>query len=73
MNRRIDFWKMIWDNKTNIIVSLYADENISSDVYNYWPLSDQSIDCGDFTVCLLDEYFECEYIYRDCLLRSTQV
>jgi len=70
MSTRIDFWQMIWNNKTNIIVALYADEKIESD---YWPLLNQIIDCGNFNVYLIDEYFQCEYIYRDCLLRSTKV
>jgi protein tyrosine phosphatase len=76
MNTRIDFWQMIWNNNTTIIVSLYADEKLqvnSSDLPDYWPLSNEIIDCENFNVCLVDEYFECEYIYRDCLLRSTKV
>jgi protein tyrosine phosphatase len=70
MNTRIEFWQMIWNNQTTIIVSLYADENLSSD---YWPLSNQIIDCGNISVYLIDEHFEYEYIYRDCLIRSTKV
>ncbi len=31
------------------------------------------MDCGSFSVCLIDERFECEYIYRDFLLQSTEV
>ena len=31
------------------------------------------MDCGSFSVCLIDEHFECEYIYRDFLLQSTEV
>jgi hypothetical protein len=31
------------------------------------------MDCGNFSVCLIDERFECEYIYRDFLLQSTEV
>jgi len=30
------------------------------------------MDCGSFSVCLIDERFECEYIYRDFLLQSTE-
>lgn len=31
------------------------------------------MDCGSFSVCLIDEHFESEYIYRDFLLQSTEV
>jgi protein tyrosine phosphatase len=73
MSTRNDFWQMIWNNRTTVIVSLYADENLSSDIFNYWPLLNQIIDCENIHVCLIDEHFECEYIYRDCLIRSTKV
>ncbi len=69
MNMRIDFWQMIWDNKTNTIVALYGDEESS----DYWPLLNQIMDYGNFNVCLIEEHFECEYIVRDCLLRSNEV
>ena len=43
------------------------------DVPDFWPLPNQIMDCGNFSVCLIDERFECEYIYRDFLLQSTEV
>lgn len=61
---------MIWNNQTDIIISLYGDENLSSDIY---PLIDQIIDCENIHVYLIDEYFEYEYIYRNCLIRSIKV
>ncbi len=73
MNKRNDFWQMIWNNQTTVIVALYADENLSPDIFNYWPLSDEIIDCGYIHICLIDEHFEGDYIYRDCLIRSTKV
>ena len=39
---------------------------------DFWPLPNQIMDCGSFSVCLIDERFECEYIYRDFLLQSTE-
>lgn len=38
---------------------------------DFWPLSNQLIDCGNFHVHLIDEQFECEYIYRNFLLKSS--
>ncbi len=70
INTKIDFWKMIWNNQTDIIISLYGDENLSSDIY---PLIDQIIDCENIHVYLIDECFEYEYIYRNCLIRSIKV
>jgi hypothetical protein len=90
MNTITDFWQMIWNTNTGIIVSLYADEKsqveifdnriktnfvffLKPDVPDFWPLPNQIMDCGSFSVCLIDERFECEYIYRDFLLQSTEV
>ena len=70
---RNDFWQTIWSNRTTIIVAVYTDENLSSDVFNYWPLPHEMIDCGNIHVDFVDEHFECDYIYRDCLIRSTKV
>ena len=70
LNTINDFWQMIWDHNVHIIVSLYADEK--SDVPDFWPLLNQIIDCESFTVCLMNEYFEYDYIYRDVSLRSTE-
>ncbi|CAF3684143.1 unnamed protein product [Rotaria sordida] len=72
MNTITDFWQMIWNTNTSIIVSLYADEKSQPDVPDFWPLPNQIMDCGSFSVCLIDERFECEYIYRDFLLQSTE-
>ncbi|CAF1307408.1 unnamed protein product [Adineta steineri] len=72
MNTITDFWQMIWSTNTSIIVSLYADEKSQPDVPDFWPLPSQLMDCGSFSVCLIDERFECEYIYRDFLLQSTE-
>ncbi|UJR31355.1 hypothetical protein I4U23_018851 [Adineta vaga] len=72
MNTITDFWQMIWNTNTSIIVSLYADEKSQPDVPDFWPLPSQVMDCGSFSVCLIDERFECEYIYRDFLLQSTE-
>lgn len=72
-DQRENFWTLIWHNRSDTIVSLYGDENIDSDVYDYWPLSNEIIDCEKFSVRLVDEHFECDYIYRDCLLQSNEV
>ncbi|CAF0933103.1 unnamed protein product [Rotaria sordida] len=72
MNTIIDFWQMIWNTNANIIVSLYGDEKSQSDVPDFWPLANQIMNCGSFIVCLTNEYFEYEYIYRDFLLRSVE-
>lgn len=43
-------------------------------VFDYCPLTNEILDCGnDIHVCLLDEHFQCEYIYRDCLVESIEV
>ncbi|CAF0998359.1 unnamed protein product [Adineta steineri] len=70
-NTRNDFWQMIWNVNATIIVSLYGDEVSQPDVFDFWPLPNQIIDCGNFHVYLIDEQFECEYIYRDFILKST--
>ncbi|CAF2523110.1 unnamed protein product [Rotaria sp. Silwood2] len=72
MNTMVDFWQMIWNTHANIILSLYADEKLQSDVPDFWPLVSQIIDCGSFIVCLTNEHFEYEYIYRDFSLRSIE-
>lgn len=72
-DQRKDFWRMIWNAQSGIIVGLYADENLDSDVYDYWPLENEILHCGDFTVKLIDEHFESEYVHRDCLIQSTEV
>ncbi|CAF3333766.1 unnamed protein product [Rotaria socialis] len=72
MNTITDFWQMIWNTNASIIVSLYADEKSQADVPDFWPLPNQIMDCGSFSVSLIDERFECEYIHRDFLLQSTE-
>ncbi|CAF3467601.1 unnamed protein product [Rotaria sp. Silwood1] len=72
MNTIVDFWQMIWNTNATIIVSLYADEKLQFDVPDFWPLVNQIMNCGDFIVCLTNEHFEYEYIYRDFSLQSIQ-
>ncbi|CAF0915091.1 unnamed protein product [Didymodactylos carnosus] len=73
INTLTDFWQMIWDTNCSLIVSLYGDEKTQPDVPSYWPIPNQIMDCGSFSVCLIDETFECDYVYRDFLLQSTEV
>ena len=74
IHTKIDFWRMIWSAQIEIIVALYADENIATGgVFDYWPGPNQMIDCGDIHVCFMDERFQCEYVYRDCLIRSAEI
>jgi len=35
MNTVTDFWQMIWNTNTSIIVSLYADEKSQVKILNY--------------------------------------
>ncbi|CAF0736152.1 unnamed protein product [Didymodactylos carnosus] len=72
VNTIMDFWQMIWDTNSSLIVSLYGDEKTQPDVMSYWPILNQIMDCGNFSVCLVDETFECDYVYRDFVLQSTE-
>lgn len=65
---------MNFGKKVNVIyIYICFCELFQPDVPDFWPLPNQIMDCGSFSVCLIDERFECEYIYRDFLLQSTEV
>ncbi|XP_062848461.1 receptor-type tyrosine-protein phosphatase zeta isoform X2 [Trichomycterus rosablanca] len=74
-----DFWRMIWDHNTQVIVSLPDTNSQTEDSEQlvFWPRRDQSISCKMFTVSLKREEHVCLsneeiLIVQDYILEATQ-
>ncbi|XP_070557951.1 receptor-type tyrosine-protein phosphatase alpha-like isoform X2 [Ptychodera flava] len=70
----VDFWRMIWDQNSETIVSLTSMESMEDgDLVTYWPTVDNlNFDCSNFTVTLKTEEHHLNMITRDFLLQSSQ-
>ena len=59
---------MVWDNNSNQIVVLNADDTENCDVY--WLPLGETMKCDSFTVVLREENFDMDFVLRDFLLQS---
>ncbi len=65
---KCSFWQMVWDNNSNQIVVLNAEDTESCQVY--WLPMGECMECESFTVMLREENFDINYVVRDFLLQS---
>ncbi|XP_053378401.1 tyrosine-protein phosphatase 99A-like isoform X2 [Mercenaria mercenaria] len=65
-----DFWRMVWDQNTSVIVQL---SDVDDDEFkSFWPEKDSPIDIGCFKLTYREDDDEKKYRIREFLLQSNQ-
>jgi receptor-type tyrosine-protein phosphatase gamma len=63
-----NFWQMVWDNNSSVIVVLNSDDTESCELY--WQPLGEVMKCESFSVVLREENFDMDFVLRDFLLQS---
>ncbi|CAG9855546.1 unnamed protein product [Phyllotreta striolata] len=65
-----DFWQMVWDHSSPLVVMISVIDGIDYDVF--WPVGDEIITTNNFTVKLIEEKPLSTFTLREFVLKSVQ-